>query len=191
MLNKYTIRNSSESILATEYKPETRPHSQLELTKHRANTFSELNLARQFGADAVLSIESLSPIERTQAIRDQTEGRGADVTIEASGNPCAIPEGLQMTRDNGTYVVVGQYTDNGPVEINPHLDINKKHIDVRGCWGCDFSHLFRAIALMGRYAREFPWELAISAYYGLSQAQRALDDVEQLKVDKAVIDPTR
>jgi len=150
-----------------------------------------LDLAREFGTDTVFDIETLSPTERIEAVLQQTGGRGADVTIEASGNPKAVAEGLQMTRDNGTYVVVGQYTDNGPVEVNPHLDINRKHLDIRGCWGCDFSHLYRAIAMMGRYADQFPWEKAITAYYGLEETQRALDDVEQLKVVKAVIDPRK
>jgi len=31
----------------------------------------------------------------------------------------------------GVYVIVGQYTDNGSIDINPHLDINKKHLDIR------------------------------------------------------------
>ena len=91
--------------------------------------------------------------------------------------------------DNGVYVVVGQYTDNGPVEINPHLDINRKHVDIRGCWGCDFSHLYRAIGMMSRHCETIGWEKMISARYGLAQAGRALEDVEQLRVVKAVIDP--
>lgn len=150
-----------------------------------------LNLARDYGADVILNIDNLSPTERIQAVLDETEGRGADVTIEASGNPKAVAEGLRMTRDNGTYVVVGQYTDNGPVEVNPHLDINRKHLDIRGCWGCDFSHLYRAIAMMGRHAGQFPWEKSITAEYGLGETQRALEDVERLRVVKAVIDPKK
>lgn len=150
-----------------------------------------LQLAREFGADVILNIESLSPADRLQAVMDQTEGRGADVTVEASGNPRAVQEGLRMTRDNGIYVVVGQYTDNGPVDVNPHLDINRKHMDIRGCWGCDFSHLYRAIAMLGRHATQFPWEKAITASYGLHETQAALNDVEQLKVVKAIIDPRK
>lgn len=153
-----------------------------------------LAIGREFGADITLDIEHLDSAARVGAVRDATHGRGADVTIEASGNPRAVPEGCQMTRDNGAYVIVGQYTDNGPIALNPHLDINKKHLDIRGCWGCDFSHLYRAIEMMGRTARgpaPVPWERMISATYGLGETQQALDDVEALKVVKAVIDPKK
>lgn len=148
-----------------------------------------LNLALEFGADKVFSIDEYPPKDRIRLVLEETGGRGADVAIEASGNPKAVREGLQMTRDNGVYVVVGQYADNGPVEINPHLDINKKHVDIRGCWGCDFSHLYKAIHVMNRYGSRFPLEKAISKIYNLDESQKALMDVEELRVVKAVIDP--
>lgn len=150
-----------------------------------------LDLAREFGADHVLSVERLDEGERRKAVLDLTHGHGADVTIEASGNPRAVPEGLRLTRDNGTYVVVGQYTDNGPIELNPHLDLNRKHIDVRGCWGVDFSHVYRATEMLARTAGSVPWEKAITRRYCLDEAQQALDDVEALRVVKAVIEPGR
>ena len=150
-----------------------------------------LDLAREFGADEIINIEKYSAQDRIDAVLESTHGRGADVSIEASGNPQAVIEGLKMTRDNGIYVIVGQYTDHGSIEINPHLDINKKHIDIRGCWGCDFSHLYRAIETMGRNSDTVPWEKTITAYYGLEEAGQALKDVEELKVVKAVINPKK
>src|SRR5262249_17324473 len=75
---------------------------------------ARLDAARKLGAEDVLDItEMSSPVERAAWVRDRTGGRGADVVIEASGNPAAVPEGLEMLRDAGRYVVVGQYTDAG------------------------------------------------------------------------------
>src|SRR5262245_18788852 len=54
---------------------------------------------------------------RVRWVKDRTNGRGADVVIEASGNPAAVGEGLDMVRDAGRYVVVGQYTDAGDVVL--------------------------------------------------------------------------
>lgn len=150
-----------------------------------------LNLAKDYGADCIINIDKFSVKERIEMVKDLTHGYGADITIEASGNPKAVNEGIQMTRNNGIYVVVGQYTDNGSIEINPHLDINKKHLDIRGCWGCDFSHLFKAIQVMNRYSTYFDWEKMISKFYALNETQIALEDVESLKVIKAVIEPNR
>ena len=53
-------------------------------------------------------------------------------------------QAMRFTRDAGTVVVVGQYTDHGVTSFNPHLDLNKKHLDVRGCWGSEFSHFYRS-----------------------------------------------
>jgi hypothetical protein len=86
-------------------------------------------------------------------------------------------------------VVVGQYTDVGTVEINPHWDLNRKHLEVRGCWGSDFSHFYRGVRVMARYGSQFPWDKMISAEYSLDQAGQALADVEGLKVVKALIRP--
>ncbi|HHY95973.1 MAG TPA: zinc-binding dehydrogenase [Firmicutes bacterium] len=149
-----------------------------------------LEMALSLGADEAVDLhEYPSPEARVDRIRHLTAGRGADVTIEASGAPGAVAEGMRMTRDAGTYVVVGQYTDHGPVEINPHLDINRKHLDIRGCWGTEFTHLYRATDLLTARGHDAPYEKAISRFYSLEECQQALLDVEHLQVIKAVIKP--
>jgi len=148
-----------------------------------------LEVARAAGADHVIDIEEHGPEERIELVRQLTHGRGADVTIEATGNPQAIPEGMRMTRDNGRYVVVGQYTDAGPVQINPHWDLNRKHLEVRGCWGSDFSHFYRGIQVLAKHGHRFPYEEFVSRVYSLEEMNQALEDVEKLRVVKAVVQP--
>ena len=148
-----------------------------------------LALGRPFGADEVIDIQGLDAEQRVGAILTLTQGRGADVVIEASGAPQAVAEGVRMARDGGRYVIVGQYTDNGDVSLNPHLHINKKHLDIRGCWGSEFTHFYRGAKMMARSAATVDWEAMISRSYGLSEAGQALADVEHLRVIKAVIDP--
>ena len=80
-------------------------------------------LAGRLGADRALGLAATTAEERAASVREATGGRGADVVIEASGNPRAVPEGLAMVRDGGRYVIVGHYTDAGPTSVNPHLDI--------------------------------------------------------------------
>ncbi len=140
--------------------------------------------ARAMGADSVF--RQPNPITD---VLDATNGRGADIVIEATGNPNAVPAGCEMARDGGHYVIVGQYTDNGVVEINPHLHINKKHLEIRGCWGSDLSHVWRAMELLARFRDRFPWKSLISRRYSLREAQEALEDVEARRVVKAVIEP--
>ncbi len=118
-----------------------------------------------------------------------TGGRGADAVIEASGNPLAVRQGFEMARDGGRCIVVGQYTDNGPVEINPHVHINRKHLTVQGCWGSDLSHIYRGVSALARFGDRFPWTDLISRRYRLSEANEALADVEARNVVKAIIVP--
>ena len=144
-----------------------------------------LKAARCMGADALIPLDA----DTVDAVRRATGGRGADVVIEASGSPDAVPSGCRMARDGGRYVVVGQYTDNGTAEINPHWDINRKHLDIRGCWGVDFSHIWRAMEALSRLGDRFPWTALISRRYGLNEAGEALAAVESRSVVKALIVP--
>lgn len=150
-----------------------------------------LDVARNIGADGVLDIESSSIDERTKWIAEHTEGRGADVTIEATGAPEAVVQAMRFTRDAGRVVVVGQYTDHGETPFNPHLDLNKKHLDVRGCWGSDFSHFYRGVQVMADAGRAAPWKHIRLERFGLHQANDALAAVESGRVVKALIDPWR
>ncbi|MBX3147226.1 MAG: zinc-binding dehydrogenase [Gemmatimonadales bacterium] len=147
-----------------------------------------LAFARRMGATDTLSL-SQSSEERTEAVRALTGGRGVDVVIEAAGRPEAVPQALDLVRDGGRVVVVGQYTDHGPVEINPHGQINRKHVEIRGCWGSDFSHFHRAVAIAARFQDRVPWAEMVSARYDLTRAGEALHAVEQQTVLKALITP--
>jgi threonine dehydrogenase-like Zn-dependent dehydrogenase len=151
---------------------------------HRLATASEL------GVDVTLDITQLSEGERREAVLDHTHGRGADVTIEATGVAAAVPEGMRLTRDAGRYLVVGQYTNAGEVAFNPHLDLNQKHLDIRGCWGSDTSHFYRAVQVLARYHHHFAWHRMISGHYTLQEAQQALEAVAAQQVVKALIIPT-
>lgn len=148
-----------------------------------------LALAQKLGADAVYDLLQTSVEERIQRIKEAIGGRGPDVVIEASGNPKSIPEGCEMVRDGGRYVIVGQYTDNGDIPLNPHHHINRKHIEIRGCWGSDFSHFYRAMEILARFNHRIHWEQFISHRYKLAEVQQALHDVETGRVVKALITP--
>lgn len=149
-----------------------------------------LELARLLGADIALSVRDDPPAERRRRVLDLTAGRGADVVIECAGSADAVPEGFRLLRDGGVYVIAGHYTDVGTATINPHIDINRKHADVRGRWGTEFHHFQRALHLLARHRDRLPFARIIGGRYRLAEAGRALADVESLRVTKAIITPT-
>lgn len=148
-----------------------------------------LDRARRIGADWTLDVGATTREGRLRQVRDATGGRGPDIVIEASGNPHAVPEGCELVRDAGRYVIVGQYTDNGDVAVNPHVHINRKHLEIRGCWGSDFSHVYRSMEVMDRFGGRIDWSALISRRYSLDEVGQALADVEAQRVVKAVIVP--
>lgn len=150
---------------------------------------SRLESALAAGADGVLNFESNNEQARLRWVREQTAGRGADLTIEATGAPEAVAQAMRFTRDAGRVVVVGQYTDHGMVNFNPHLDLNQKHLDVRGCWGSDFSHFYRGAQILARADMGNGWAKLTLQKYGLDQANEALAAVAAGRVLKALIDP--
>src|SRR5687767_10054427 len=119
---------------------------------------NRLGVATQVGASDVLNFEERSEAERLEWVLERTKGRGADVTIEATGAPKAVVQAMRCTRDAGRVVIVGQYTDHGETSFNPHLDLNRKHLDVRGCWGSDFSHFYRGAQIVSDRVRSEPWQ---------------------------------
>ncbi len=152
---------------------------------------SRLRLALEMGADTTLSVSEDDPKDRRAAIMECTEGRGADAILEASGNPRAVEEAFRLLRDGGRYVVAGHYTDGGEARVNPHVDINRKHVEIRGQWGTDFSHVYRALRMLAKFRERMSFAKVIGARYGLDACGDALADVESLRVTKAIIEPAR
>jgi L-iditol 2-dehydrogenase len=148
-----------------------------------------LALARTMGADLTFDHGASAPGDRAGKLRALTHGEGADVVIEASGSPRAFEEGLDLVRDGGRYVIAGHYTDAGPSTVNVHRQINRKHLEIRGCWGSEAGHFVRMLALLERYAAEIPWRSIGTKRYPLHAIGEALADAEAMRVTKAIVDP--
>ena len=148
-----------------------------------------IDLALRMGAERVFDLDSTTAPERLELVRSMTDDEGVDVVIEAAGSPAAIEEGLTLVRDGGRYVIAGHYTDNGSTSINTHRHINRKHLEIRGCWGSEAGHFLRALRLLERHASSVPWREIGEQRYGLNRLNDALMDTEALRVTKALVDP--
>jgi L-iditol 2-dehydrogenase len=103
-----------------------------------------LALARAFGADHALSLDSLPTAQaRIEAVKDLTGGFGANIVADFVGYPAVIPEGLGMLRAGGCYLEVG-------------------NIAPGNLFSYDATALVRGAARLVAVANYSPWALAQS-----------------------------
>jgi L-iditol 2-dehydrogenase len=150
-----------------------------------------LALARDMGADTVIDLDTTTPEARLERVLALTDGLGADVVVEAAGSARAFEEGVRLARNGGAYVIAGHYTNAGDSTINAHEHINRKHLDIRGCWGSESAHFLRALRLLERYGGEVPWARIGARTYGLGEINDALAAAAALAIPKALVDPWR
>ena len=74
--------------------------------------------------------------------------------------------------------------------IQGHDHRYSKHIEIRGCWGSDFSHFYRGAAIFSDAERAAPWRTLGLQRFSLAGANEALDLVSRAAVVKALIDPS-
>ena len=127
---------------------------------------NRLALAKEMGADETIDIgEHPEPEDRVTLVHDLTQGRGADVVIECSGAGTAVQEGLEMVRQGGKYLVVGQATDYGTKPINPSL-ITRKAVLMSGVLSSSRQNIirsFQAMHTVGAPARGEARDASLSA----------------------------
>jgi threonine dehydrogenase-like Zn-dependent dehydrogenase len=72
------------------------------------------------------------------AIKELTDGYGADVYLEGTGHPSAVPQGLNLLRKLGTFVEYSVFKDD--VTVDWSIISDDKELEVRGahlgphCW---------------------------------------------------------
>lgn len=151
-----------------------------------------LELCREFGADATISIETHTTAEaRIDAVRQTVGGFGADLVVECSGHPEAGPEGIEMLRDGGTYVEMGQFTDAGSIETNWHR-ICTKDINLLGSWAFTANDIPLAIDMLDRAKNRYPWHKMYSEFpFTQAGVVDATQSAMTMKCVKATIVPNQ
>lgn len=97
-----------------------------------ANVMATDVLPERLEAASRLGVKTLSASERLRsAILDETNGEGAPVVIEATGNPKAIEHATELVAAGGRMVVVGLIAQGVGVTL-PGLDLTRKEMTILG-----------------------------------------------------------
>jgi len=105
---------------------------------------SRLQLAQQLGATHVINPGREDPVA---AVKDLTQGRGADVTIETAGLPDVWKMSLELVRKGGTVVLFGGCPSGSQISV----DTDRVHYDeltIRGVFHHTPKTVARALQLL-------------------------------------------
>jgi L-iditol 2-dehydrogenase len=150
-----------------------------------------LRFAKDFGADDTISLNGTTQAERVEAVRALTDGRGADVVVECTGAAEAIPEGLEMARRGGTYVVAGVFADVGEIPINPHRHFLANQIRLLGMTNHPPSGYVNSMKLLARYRGVFPFDRFVTDEFPLNQIDKAMERAFDIdRAMKVVVTPS-
>jgi threonine dehydrogenase-like Zn-dependent dehydrogenase len=95
----------------------------------------KLDIALKTGADLAINIAAEDAVAK---VMELTKGIGADVYLEGTGHPSAVPQGLNLLRKLGTYVEYSVFKEN--VSVDWSIISDDKELDVLGahlgpnCW---------------------------------------------------------
>ena len=85
------------------------------------NDTTRENTALSLGADKVFNLTRDGVKTVTEELRKENGGLGVDLCFEASGAPSAVAQGFDILRNRGIYLIPGQYSASGGIEIQPQL----------------------------------------------------------------------
>ncbi len=144
-----------------------------------------LAICRAFGADATVSIDEFrSPDDRIRAVREAVGGYGADLVVDATGNPSAGPEGIEMLRDGGTFVEMGQFTDAGSYDTNWHR-MCVKEVQILGSWAFTPAEVGQAMHDLHAVQADYDWSMMQRTFplteQGVADAIAAAMNFETMK----------
>jgi 2-desacetyl-2-hydroxyethyl bacteriochlorophyllide A dehydrogenase len=139
-----------------------------------------LDVARAFGAEPV----HLTEQDPKAAVASATEGRGADVTIDAVGDPRALETAIRLTRACGSVQCIGVYAER--TEVHMGL-LWLKAITLRGGQANVIAHVDPVLAMLA--AGRVDPSLLVTRHMALDDAAEAYAAYDRREALKIILTP--
>jgi threonine dehydrogenase-like Zn-dependent dehydrogenase len=147
---------------------------------------SRLDVARKFGFDHVIDVAAAPAKSVIDAVRQLCRPDGADVVVEVCGNPDVIPQGLEMLRIGGRYVLGGLVSPGANVTIDANMLV-KRWITLRGIHNYHPRHLIRALDFVMSNRSRFPFKDIVDSKFALKDLDLAFRKASDRTVLRAAI----
>jgi 2-desacetyl-2-hydroxyethyl bacteriochlorophyllide A dehydrogenase len=135
-------------------------------------------LAKSLGADLVLDPDADDPATR---VLELTDGRGADVVVEASGSVSGLTSALRIVGPGGRLLVHGAIPPHARVAVSP-FDIFQREMSIVGSFGGTGDSWPRALELIA--AGIVDPTVVVDAEWELNDAPAAL---EELRANREIV----
>lgn len=136
-------------------------------------------LAEKLGLADLLLISGDDTLDK---IKDFTEGKGCEATIDCSGNTHGRQLAIRGTRQWGRCAFVGE---GGTVEFNPSPDIIHDQITLYGSWVTSVGNMEDLVERMGRW--NMHPEVTCTHQFPLAKAAEAYQTMDEGKCGKVAI----
>ncbi len=134
--------------------------------------------AKEFGADAVVDPGANDPVA---AIKELTQGRGAELTLDTSGSPVGRLAAVQSAKTWGVTCFVGE---GDTVTLDVSRDMLRKQLTLIGSW--TFSAMGQADCARFIAEREIPVDRLFTHRWRLDQATEAYQLFDKQTTGKGV-----
>lgn len=149
---------------------------------------SRLAIAKKFGVDRTIDISRDGVRSTIAQVRALCPPDGADAVIEVCGIPDVIPQGLQMLRIGGRYVIAGLVNPDANVTIDANILV-KRWITIRGVHNYHPRHLIQALDFVMANRNRFPFREIVDAKFALKDLDAAFRKAAERTVLRAAIVP--
>ena len=139
---------------------------------------ARLQLAQELGADEVVNSRSADPVASVARL---TDGLGADVAIDCSGNPAAQNAALSCVGKFGRVAFIGESRE---TTINPSDQLIRKLLTVIGAWYFPLFEYEEITRFIVRH--QLPVERLVTHRFSIEQAADAFRMFDQRETEKAV-----
>ena len=134
---------------------------------------ARLELAERFGADEAFNLADCSADEVVSAIRDATDGRGADVAFEVCGQAQAVAMGVEALRIGGRYLIAGLVTPGARFELDGN-QLTRKILTLKGIHNYQPTHLGQALRFLDSCAAAYPYDRIVGKTFSLDRINDAV-----------------
>ncbi len=141
------------------------------------NNVAREQLARDLGAERVFNLtrESVESINAT--LLELSGGLGVDLAFEASGAPAAVPQGMELLRNCGIYLIPGQYSNSGGILIQPQM-ITFKALHIIGSSQYSVCDVKAYMAFLCEHPELHDTIRALASYYPIDRVNDAFADAK-------------